>query len=365
MIFEEDIHHMKSAISMAHRGVGRTAPNPSVGCVIVKNGIVISRSVTCDGGRPHAENIALTQADSRAKGAVMYVTLEPCAHHGGTSPCVDFIIRAGIKRVVIGVTDPDPRTSGKSIEKLRDAGVEVIDGVLEGECKDIHAGFISRITKNRPYITLKTACTLDGKIACASGESKWITGDHARYHSHYIRSRHDAVLIGVRTAIIDDPMLTTRISGLAHHGSRIVLDSSLRISPNSKLVCSARDIPLLVFTTIDESDSKYKALKESGVILYKIDPRDLRSVLTALAEYGINRLLVEGGGKTHASFLRSKLCDELVIYRAPTLLGVAAISAIDDLSIETLAQRHDFSLYSTLNVGFDVLEIYKNKYKSS
>lgn len=364
MVNPTDINHMKSALNMAGRGHGRTADNPSVGCVIVKDEIIIARARTADGGRPHAEVIALNDAGEQARGATLYVTLEPCAHHGNTPPCVDAVISAGIKRVVIGMIDIDLRTAGKSIEKLIGAGIGVTQGVLESECRESNAGFISRIINNRPYITIKTACTLDGKTALASGESKWITGELARKHVHHIRSHNDAILIGSGTALADDPMLSSRVDGVDHAPMRIVLDTNLRINLDSKLVSSANKLPLLVFCDVEENHEKYILLQKAGVILSKVHPYNLVSVLDILAGRGINRLLVEGGSNVHASFLCAGLCDELLIYRAPTLLGAKSVSAFGDIGIEELIDRKDFNLYSTLNLNGDVLETYKKKNES-
>ncbi len=364
MFNSTDVHYMRSAINMARRGAGKTAPNPSVGCVIVKNDIVISRARTADGGVPHAEKIALDKVGAQAKGATLYVTLEPCAHHGKTSPCVDAIIDSGVKRVVIGMIDVDPRVSGKSIEKLTNAGIEVVYGVLENECHEAHAGFISRVNNNRPYITMKTACTIDGKIALASGESKWITGELARRHVHKIRAQNDAVLIGVNTAIADDPMLDVRLDGLEGYSpKRIVLDSDLRIDINSKLVRSANKTPLIIFSNVGEVHNKFKILQDLGVVLHQIDPKNIISVLDIVSGIGVNNLLIEGGASVHSAFLQAGFCDELMIYRAPTLLGMNAKSSFNDLGVDDLAQRYDFNLYYTLNLGGDVLEVYNNKNK--
>lgn len=359
MVHNSDIHHMKSALSLAQRGLGRVWPNPSVGCVIVQDDYVIARARTADGGRPHAETQALAQAGTLAKGATLYVTLEPCTHHGQTAPCIDAIIAAGITRVVIGTLDVDPRVSCKSVALLEAAGIQVTQNVLEDECSSLNIGFIKRITENRPFVTLKMACTLDGKIACASGQSQWITGDISRRHTHQLRSRHDAILVGCGTALADDPALSTRLDGVVHTSVRVVLDSSLRISPDSQLVRTAKDVPLWVLG--DGSDEQATALKQQGVVMHYCDPHDLTSVLELLASQGITRVLVEGGAKIHASFLRQGLCDELLIYRAPTMLGGDGKSMVGALGVETLAQRHDFVRCSTQTLGLDVLEIYKRK----
>ncbi len=359
-----DIHHMRSALSLAGRGLGRTAPNPSVGCVIVKGGITIARARTNDGGRPHAENLALSQAGAQAKGAILYVTLEPCAHHGQTPPCVDAIIDAGISRVIIGSKDVDPRTAGKSIQRLESAGIEVITGVLEDECNALNTGFFSRLTKNRPFVTLKTACSLDGKIALKSGESQWITGELARAHVHQVRARHDAILVGIGTVLADNPSLTTRVKGLKNTPVRVLLDSNLRISLESKLVSTAKNTPLWILHNANPKGglkgdlSKAGKLVNKGAILHQTDCSNLVSVLGLLAGQGITRLLVEGGASVHASFIKAGLCDEMLIYRAPKILGGNAKSAFADLDIDILANCYKFKQTGTQKLGDDMLEMY-------
>ncbi len=357
MTLQNDINNMRGAINMARRGIGRTAENPSVGCVIVKNGAVIARARTADSGRPHAESQALNAAGDQAKGATLYVTLEPCANHGQTPPCVDAVIASGVSRVVIGVSDPDPRTCGASIQKMKNAGIEVVTNILQKECEELHRGFISRVTRARPFVTLKCACTLDGKVACANGESQWITGDIARHHVHSVRARHDAILVGVGTALTDDPMLNTRVDGLGHIITRIVMDRNLRLKLDSKLVQSSKQFPLLV---LHESGDP-EPLTKQGVHVIKLDCSDIAAVLKAIAEQGVNILLIEGGAKIHTSFLNSGLFDELMIYRAPTLLGDTAKSVVSDLNIDTLTQRLDLNRVTLRPLGNDMLEIYKNK----
>lgn len=355
--YVNDKNYMRSCINIARRGSGCTSENPSVGCVIVKDGVIIARARTSNGGRPHAEAIAIKIAGEKAWGATLYVTLEPCAHHGETPPCVNAILSSGIKRVVIGVQDPDPRTAGQSILKLKNAEIEVQEGVLETECKKLHAGFISRVTKNRPYVTLKVACTLDGKIACANGESQWITGELARRHTHLLRSRNNAILVGANTAIYDDPALTTRLSGFHHNVTRVVLDRKLRIKPNSKLVSTAKKVPILVFHEVGST----KNLEKEGVIIEKTECSDIETILKNLASRGINNLLIEGGAKIYASFFKSGLFDELVIYRAPTILGGDSKPVVSDLNIDTLAKRIDLHHVDTKKLGQDKVEIYKTK----
>ena len=357
MISSNDIHYMRSAINMGRRGIGRTGENPSVGCVIVKNDAIISRARTADNGRPHAESQALKLAGDRARGATLYVTLEPCAHHGNTPPCVDAILSSGVARVVVGLVDSDPRTAGQSIRKMKDAGIDVEINVLKEECEELHRGFISRVIKKRPFVTLKCACTLDGKIALSSGESKWITGSLARGHVHLNRLRHDAILVGVDTALHDNPMLTTRIDGVSHDVKRVILDRNLRINVDSKLVQSAEEFPVIVLY----ENGNPEPLLNAGVQAEKINCLDLVSVLEFLAESGVNNLFVEGGSKIHTAFLRADAFDELMIYRAPTILGASAKSVVSDMDIDTLSQRLDLMRIDTRQLGRDTFELYKRK----
>ncbi len=368
MISQTDINYMRSAINLARRGLGRTAPNPSVGCVIVKDGAVIARARTNDLGRPHAEALALEQVTkgAGAQGATLYVTLEPCTHHGQTPPCAQAVIEAKIKRVVIGTLDRNPQVSGRSIAMLEEAGiiVELAKGALEKECAALNEGFFNSINTiaPRPFVTLKTACSLDGKTALASGESQWITGPRARAHAHLVRARHDGVLVGVGTALKDDPMLSARIGGLDHNGVRMVLDTHLKTPVQSALVTSAYAKRLwLLHGREDEIKGDVGALIAANVQMFDVgDTKDLASVLAFLAKKGITRLLVEGGARLHASFLRSGLFDELLIYRAPVFLGEDARNVSGDFHIESLKERLDLEPIETIPLGADIMERYRN-----
>ena len=367
MISQTDIHYMRSALALARRGLGRTAPNPSVGCVIVQNGVVMARERTADLGRPHAENLALEQLSQGkgAQGSTLYVTLEPCTHYGQTPPCVQTIIDAKVARVVIGTLDRNPVISGKSLPILKEAGidVDVMSGQLGEECAALNAGFFNSINKKspHPYVTLKTACSLDGKSALSSGESQWITGEHARKHAHLQRARHDGVLVGIGTVLKDDPMLSARLEGLNHNGVRIVLDTHLKTPQDSALTKSAYAKQLwILHGKADSLEGDESAFIAAGAQLYELDnTKDLSAVLALLASKGITRLLVEGGAVLHASFLRSNLYDELIIYRALSLLGDNAKNVSGDFRIETLAQRHDLQLVEHRYLGADIMECYK------
>ncbi|HEX3811062.1 MAG TPA: bifunctional diaminohydroxyphosphoribosylaminopyrimidine deaminase/5-amino-6-(5-phosphoribosylamino)uracil reductase RibD [Rhizomicrobium sp.] len=359
-----DITHMHHALELAGRALGRVAPNPAVGCVIVSpDGRVVGRGHTADGGRPHAETIALKQAGEAARGANVYVTLEPCAHQGQTPPCADALIAAGVARVVVAIEDPDPRVNGAGLAKLRDAGIDVTTDVLKDEAAYLNEGFFLRIQKNRPLVTLKVAQSLDGRIATASGESKWITGEEARRFGHLLRAQNDAILIGIGTALADDPQLTCRLPGLEGRSpTRVVLDTQLKLPERSKLAQTARQTPTLVYTTAEDG----AALRACGVEVIKTtrDARgrpDLAAVLADLAKRGMTRLLVEGGGVVHAGFLNRGLADRLEIFRAPILLGSAGIPGIEALAALELAEAPRFALRERRTFGQDVLESFAVK----
>jgi len=356
-----DLSHMRHALALAERVLGTTAPNPAVGCVIVADdGRVVGRGWTKPRGRPHAETQALAQAGDAARGATAYVTLEPCAHEGQTPPCANALIAAGIKRAVIAVEDPDPRVLGKGIAMLWDAGIEVETGVLEQDAAELNAGFFLRVTQNRPLVTLKIAQSLDGKTATVSGESKWITGPEARRFGHLLRAKHDAILVGIETALADDPELSCRIAGLENRSPlRVVLDTRLRLPASSKLALTARQIPTLVFTTVSDTG----ALSNAGVEVIRVD-RDARGrpdiarVLEALATRGVTRLLVEGGASVHAAFLDRGLADRLEIFRAPIVLGGSGRNSIEALAALELDEASRFVCRGRRTLGPDVLETY-------
>lgn len=350
---------MRAALALARRSLGRTWPNPAVGCVIVRDGRVIARGRTRDGGRPHAEADALAQAGESARGATVYVTLEPCSHHGKSPPCADALVRAGVSRVVSALEDPDPRVKGQGHARLRAAGIMVEVGEGAMEAAEINAGFLKRVREGRPLFHLKLATSLDGRIATASGESKWITGAAARADGQRLRATHDAILIGAGTAEADDPELTCRLPGLAAYSPvRVVLDSKVRLSPSSKLARSAARLPVwLLCTEAPRSD----ALQAKGVEVIEVPtgPDGRVAVLAAaheLASRGLTRVLIEGGGQVAAAFLKAGLVDRLSAYRAGMLLGGDSRSAVGDLGLDKLDFAPRFSLVSRRAVGADTLE---------
>ncbi len=337
---ETDRRHMAAALVLADRGLGRTWPNPSVGCVLVRHGRIVGRGVTAPGGRPHAETQALDQAGEAAQGATAYVTLEPCAHQGQTPPCCDALISAGVVRVVVALEDPDPRTSGSGIQGLRSAGIEVCVGILENEAREHQAGFLSRIIRGRALVTLKVAASLDGRTATHTGNSKWITGESARNAGHLLRAKHDAIMVGSGTALADNPSLTCRLPGLDKASpTRIVVDSGLRLSTNSKLVTSAREVPTWIFCGENCESSSRPILEKAGVTVFDVRRRPdgrlaLEAILSQLGEQGVTRLLVEGGAAMATGLLREDLVDRVAWFSAPKMIGKDGLASIGELGIE-------------------------------
>lgn len=361
---DQDIHYMRSALSLARQGLGRVWPNPSVGCVIVKDGHVVARARTADGGRPHAETCALLQAGMAARGADVYVTLEPCAHHGQTPPCAEALIQAGVARVFIGAPDPDPRVNGAGAAMLRAAGIPVTEHILADECAAVNRGFTLKVTANRPMVTLKMATSLDGKMATAGGESKWITGDAARAYGRMERAEHDAVAVGINTAVADDPMLTARMGGAGP--VRIIFDTHLHLPETAAVVRTAKDVPTWIMCGQGVDGARISQWAEAGVRVFPVmqdkeKAVSIRAALSALAEQGITRIMVEGGAALLTSFIRAGLYDRLLHFQAGTLLGAEGKPAVGDLNIETLSQRMDLTRQETRFFGADRLDIFTKK----
>ncbi|MGO7038778.1 bifunctional diaminohydroxyphosphoribosylaminopyrimidine deaminase/5-amino-6-(5-phosphoribosylamino)uracil reductase RibD [Rhizobium acaciae] len=371
-ITPHDERFMAAAIRLSRWHLGRTATNPSVGCLIVRDGVIVGRAVTAISGRPHAETQALAEAGALARGATAYVTLEPCSHHGRTPPCAEALIAYGVARVVISVTDPDPRVSGRGIAMLREAGIEVDAGVLEAEGRQSLAAYLTRQTKNRPYVTLKLAISADGMIGREGAGQVTITGPLARAQVQALRAETDAILIGIGTAIADDPLLTVRTPGLESQSPiRIVLDPSLALPLTSKLVETARQVPVIVVASEEGSlsqaeggnlpvdatdmDSRRAVLEAAGVEVVHCNPYHPEVLLPALATRGISSLLVEGGAKTARLFLEAGLVDRIQLYQAPVVIGERGIeSPLDATDIPS-----GFTHTGTLMFGEDRLDEYE------
>lgn len=370
---ESDRFHMLAALGLARRGLGDVWPNPTVGCVIVKDGRVIGRGRTAAGGRPHAETLALAQAGDAARGglgydlargATAYVTLEPCSHHGQTPPCAEALIAAGVARVVIAAIDPDSRVSGRGVERLRQAGVAVEVGLLAEEANEVNAGFILNRTQGRPLVTLKLATSMDGRIATRTGHSQWITGPTARAHSHRIRAQHDAVLVGIGTALADDPELTVRVAGLETRVPvSIVIDGKCSLPITSKLARAAAHRPVWIVTGNYAASDRRHALIDAGVALIDVDQDehyrlDLPSVLKALGAKGLTRLMVEGGAGLATALMAENLVDRLVWFRSSRLIGGDGLAALGELGLDSLDQQLQFRRTEVCAVGDDLMETY-------
>ncbi|MBK45660.1 MAG: riboflavin biosynthesis protein RibD [Roseovarius sp.] len=350
---------MALALSLGRRGMGQCAPNPAVGCVIVREGRIVGRGATAPGGRPHAETQALAQAGAAARGATAYVTLEPCAHHGATPPCAEALIAAGVARVVATFDDTDPRVSGRGFAMLRAAGIAVTTGVLAEEAARDHAGFLIRNEVGRPLVTLKLAASFDGRIATASGHSRWITGAEARRTVHAMRARHDAVMVGAGTARADDPMLTVRGMGVARQPVRVVVSRRLDLPLMSQLARSAREVPLWLCHGAEVDEALVAAWREVGARLVpcavtggQVDPAAL---LQALGAAGLTRVFCEGGGALAASLLAAGLVDELVGFTAGLAIGAEGLPAIGALGLARLEEAQRFELMEARALGPDVM----------
>ena len=356
----DDLSHLRAALALARRGLGRVWPNPSVGCVIVRDGRVVGRAVTAPGGRPHAETLALAMAGPAARGATVYVTLEPCRHHGRTPPCTEALIAAGVARVVVAVRDPDPRVDGAGLAQLRAAGIAVEEGLLAAEAEEVNAGFFSRVRRGRPLVTLKLASTLDGRIATRAGESQWITGEPARRMAHALRGRNDALLVGVGTVLADDPDLTCRLAGYQPvRPVRVVADSHLRTRLTCRLVATAAQTPTWLIARDGADPERHRALEQAGVGVITVAAGspgvDLSAALTVLAARGITRLLVEGGAQIAAALLRADLVDRIAWFHAPTIMGGDGWPAAEAFGIERLAAMPRFVRVSATALGEDML----------
>ncbi|SFS04222.1 bifunctional diaminohydroxyphosphoribosylaminopyrimidine deaminase/5-amino-6-(5-phosphoribosylamino)uracil reductase RibD [Yoonia litorea] len=351
---------MALALSLGRRGWGRVWPNPAVGCVIVKDGKIIGRGWTADGGRPHAETRALAQAGAAAEGATAYVTLEPCAHHGQTPPCAQSLIDAKIARVVVALSDPDPRVDGGGLRMLQDAGIDVTVGVCADAAARDHAGFLLRVREGRPFVTLKLAGTLDGRIATATGESKWITGKAARRAVHAMRARHDAVMVGAGTVRADDPSLTVRDMGITRQPVRVVLSRSMKIPVGSQLARTAAKVPVWL---CHGAGANVASWVENGAVSLPCETVSGQvaplSALKMLAERGITRVFCEGGGMLAASLLNADLVDELVVFSAGATIGAEGTPMLAAMGVDGLAHAPRFTLSSVATVGGDICHTWR------
>jgi diaminohydroxyphosphoribosylaminopyrimidine deaminase/5-amino-6-(5-phosphoribosylamino)uracil reductase len=352
-----DTEHMAHALRLAARGLGNVWPNPTVGCVIVKDGIVVGRGWTQPGGRPHAEVRALLQAGPMAEDATAYVTLEPCAHHGMTPPCANALIAAKVARVVTALTDPDPRVSGKGHALLHAAGIAVTENVLQAEATHLNAGFLKRVTQGLPFVTLKLAASLDGRTATATGESRWITGPDSRRKVHAMRLTHDAVMVGSGTALADDPDLTVRDMGAVRQPVRIVLDRMLKHSPESRLGRTARENPVWLIHGPTAPDAARNAWEATGAALIESPETNghlnLQAALQTLATKGLTRILNEGGSTLAAALVKAGLVDELAMFTGGVLIGAEGHPAFGPTSLFELSAASRPHLFGIETIGRD------------
>jgi len=356
-----DQAHMLSALTLARRGLGNVAPNPAVACIIVsKTGQVAGRGVTGDGGRPHAETIAIARAGTQCQGATAYVSLEPCDHHGQTPPCSQALIDAGIRRAVVACTDTDPRVAGQGIKRLRDAGIDVIEGVCEDIARDLNAGFFKRVSEGRPLFTLKMATSLDGRIATATGASKWITGPGARAHVHMVRAGHDAIMIGIGTALADNPSLDCRLPGMEERSPLpIIADSSLRLPETARVL----DRQPVILTLGGNDPDKTKRLQGRGATIIELQANsaghpDTRSMAKALGELGLTRVMIEGGGVLAGAFMAAGLVDRLEWFQGAKIIGGDGLSAVAGFGVKEMTDVTEFSLVQVQKIDGDLHHSY-------
>jgi diaminohydroxyphosphoribosylaminopyrimidine deaminase / 5-amino-6-(5-phosphoribosylamino)uracil reductase len=362
---EIDRRFMQLALTLGRRGLGRTWPNPAVGAVVVKDGVIVGRGWTQPGGRPHAEPEALGRAGEAARGATLYVTLEPCSHFGKSPPCADAIVAAGLSRVVAAIEDPNPEVAGNGFAKLRAAGISVDVGLFAAEAAHDHAGHIRRIRDKRPHVILKLAVSSDDRIAAAGGKPVAITGEAARTRVHLLRAQSDAILVGIGTVLADDPLLTCRLPGMeARSPVRVVLDRALRIPGNSRLVHSARETPLWVITSELAEAPAVMKLGGAGAQVFRVAPTaaaglDLPVLLRVFAERGITRLMVEGGARVASSFVAAGLVDEIWLLRGSEAIGTGGVAALDALPLGAITQSPAFKVRATETLDKDTLTIYE------
>lgn len=354
----DDEKYMRQAIALALKGTGRVNPNPLVGAVVVKDGRIIGEGYHQQYGCPHAERNALAACTESAAEATIYVTLEPCCHHGKNPPCTEALIQAGISRVVVGSADPNPLVAGKGIAQLKAAGIQVEEGFLQAECDAINFIFFHYITTNKPYLALKYAMTADGKIACHTGASRWITGEVARHHVHQLRNKYAAIMVGTGTVLADDPELTCRIEN-GNNPVRIVCDTQLRTPLSAKLVVTAKEVPTIIATCCQE-ESRYKPYQEAGCQVWVVPAKnggvDLQALVHRLGQEKIDSVLVEGGGQLNWSLLQAGLVQRVYTYIAPKIFGgAAAKSPVGGIGVDNPQQAFQMRVVATQQLGEDFL----------
>jgi diaminohydroxyphosphoribosylaminopyrimidine deaminase/5-amino-6-(5-phosphoribosylamino)uracil reductase len=358
----DDARYMALAFTLGRRGLGNTWPNPAVGAVIVKEGVIVGRGWTQPGGRPHAEVEALRHAKKAAQGATMYVTLEPCSHQGQTPPCADAIIKAGIARVVSALEDPNPEVAGKGHERLRAKGITVDVGLGADAARRIHDGHIMRVIQQRPYVMLKLAVSADGKAGLANRKPAAITGETARVRVFQMRAASDAIMVGIGTVLSDNPQLTCRLPGMFERSPvRVVLDATLKLPLATSVVATVRETPTWVFTSSKPSAIAEEILQQKGCKVFRVgdvDGRlDLEEVLNVLAEQGITRLMVEGGPKVAGAFVAANLVDEMAVLRGENSIGASGIEPLEGMPLNGFTGQ--LRARGSEKLGPDTLETYE------
>jgi diaminohydroxyphosphoribosylaminopyrimidine deaminase/5-amino-6-(5-phosphoribosylamino)uracil reductase len=369
---QHDQEFMGIALAMARRALGRTWPNPAVGAVLVDpdKQEIISRGWTMPGGKPHAEVVALEKAGSRARRATLYVTLEPCAHHGRTPPCIDAIIKAGVSRVVCGIGDPDPRVAGLGFQRLMDAGIDAVTGVLAAQVDQVTCGHLMRQRAGRPVITLKMAVDSDGMIPAGNDGPVWVTGPQARACAHMLRARHDAILVGRGTVQTDDPELTCRLPGMLERSPvKVVLDSRLSISPEARIFNAMPEIPVWIFCQGEADRAARERLSARGAEIIEVEydgsgMLDPMLIASELAGRGITRLLVEGGPAVARSFFDAGIVDEVVVFQGASKAEGERLKPFVKNGLEYLIDDGDFSEHSSRKAGPDLMSIYRKMHKN-
>jgi diaminohydroxyphosphoribosylaminopyrimidine deaminase/5-amino-6-(5-phosphoribosylamino)uracil reductase len=353
-----DEFYMKTALRLARKGEGRTSPNPMVGAVIVRGNRIIGQGYHREYGGKHAEIRAIESAFGNIRGATFYITLEPCGHFGKTPPCLDRILEANPSRVVVGSADPNPRVAGKTVRSLRRHGIEVTTGILEKECRALNEVFFKYMTTGYPFVTVKYAQTLDGRIATRSGHSRWISSPPSLKLAHRLRSLHDSILVGAGTVLKDDPELTCRLVK-GRNPRRVIVDSSLEIPLSSRILLDQDRAKTMIFTTASDHREKLKILSDRGVDIRVVEGDqsgriNLRELLRALGQEGISSVLVEGGSRIITSFLKARLADRLVIITAPKIIG-KGIEAVGDLGIDDLDRAVRLEIKKIIRKGDDIV----------
>jgi diaminohydroxyphosphoribosylaminopyrimidine deaminase/5-amino-6-(5-phosphoribosylamino)uracil reductase len=357
-MLRDDEKWMRRALRLAEKGRGRTSPNPMVGAVLVKNGKVVGEGYHAKAGEDHAEIIALRRAGEKARGAILYLNLEPCIHYGKTPPCAPAVIKAKVKRVVIGMKDPNPLVRGRGFESLKRAGLNVDMGIMEKECRRLNEAFCKYIVKKEPFVILKVAATLDGRIATRKGDSKWISGEASRHFVHRLRDQVDGVVVGIGTVLKDDPQLTTRIKK-GRDPYRIILDSQLKI-PEEAQVLGKPSLKTIIATTELAARDKVEKLEKKGVQILILNSKqgrvDLKNCLSKLGELGITSLLLEGGSQVNGSFLDEGLIDKVLFFLSPKLIGDReALGIFGGSGKETLKEAISLSDLRVKRIGQDIL----------